>query len=99
MAQAKYMMNRFINAMGVVNNDVTDPLAWGSHIKEDGGHSTADKLVDKVLFHFRSHDGHALHLAFQHTADAECHSRWIIVCGADQNFIAVLDYGVFKSFN
>ena len=63
------MLNRFIDALGVVDHNVADPLAGRSHIQENGGHSAAHELIDKMLLHFRSHHGHALDLAFQHSPD------------------------------
>src|ERR1039457_2863747 len=56
-------------------------------------------LIQQVLVHLGGHDGHALHFALQHAAYAQRHTRGIVVRGAHQNLVAILNGDVLEAFD
>ena len=75
--------------------------AWPvrANIDEHERHLALGELIEQGFFEAEGHDGNAFDLALQHAPDAVRHPLGVVVGGADENFVAVLDGDVFKALN
>jgi len=70
-----------------------------SHIDKGQRDIAVGQLLQQRLLNAEGHHGHALGLALHHAADAALHALGVVVGGADQDLIALLDGHVLKALN
>ena len=99
MAELDKMIDGGVNAGGVIEQDGAGLGIVELELCEDDGHVAVDELIEDRLFFAEGHDGDALDLALQHSADAGGEDDGIAVGRADQNLVAVGDGDLFKALN
>ena len=81
----------------VIDKDVADPFRHHAGIQKDDWNLTAVQPVDQVRIHLRSHDGHAIHFAFQHPLHAEFGALGTVARVRDNHVLPVRNCNVFKA--
>src|ERR1017187_1723342 len=93
------MLYALTNAVVVVDLQKTYSGEIWSHVNEHQWNLAPGKLLKQVSFDTEGHDGHAIHIAFEHPAEALRHARRVVVCRAYQYLIAMLNCNIFKSLD
>src|SRR5580658_636532 len=93
------MIHGLVHSHGVIHHDLADAIACNAYVEKHHGHIPVCKLIQQAFVHLGGHDGHALHFALQHAADAQRHTSGIVVRGAHQNVVAILNGDVLESFD
>src|ERR1022692_1599322 len=88
-----------VHSHSVIDHNFADAFAGNACVEKHHGHIPVGKLIQQVLVHLGGHDGHALHFALQHAAYAQRHTRGIVVRGAHQNLVAILNGDVLEAFD
>src|SRR5271170_938056 len=99
MPQCSQMLHTLSYAVVIVHLQHTDAWAQRPHIDKHQGYLTLGQLIEQRLFDAEGHNRDTLNLALQHAADAMRHPLGIIVCGTDQDLVAIFHRDVFKALN
>jgi hypothetical protein len=85
--------------MVVVHFEQTDAGTFGSDVDEDERDFTFGELIEQRLFDAEGHDGNTFDFALEHAANAVGHALGVVVGGADEDLVAVLDGDIFKALD
>lgn len=92
------MLEGFEHALAVVDEqDVLRELGVGD-VDEDHGDVSVRKLVEDGIFDAEGHDRDAVDVALDHAPEAVL-ELGVVVGGADEEFVAVLDGGTLKALD
>src|SRR5579863_2562218 len=92
------MLQRFLDALRIVNDDVGAVLAIFAGVHEHRGNVAAGEVGDHGGIGFGGHDGGAIDFAFDHAANAFDHALRLVVGVGDDDFQTFLHGLVFKMF-
>ncbi len=85
------MLHGFANSLSVVDLENANVRQIGPRIDKHQRKRTLDELLDQFLFDAEGHDGDAVDTALQHAADERLGAGGFVVCGADEDLVALLD--------
>src|ERR1035441_7338526 len=89
------MLERNVDGVAVMTFGIEEPLLQQFAQRN----IPLGKLLEQRFFDAESHDGDAIHITFQHPANAMRHAFRIVVGRTYQNLIAVLDGNLFKALD
>src|ERR1700751_5790496 len=93
------MLQSFLDALRVVDDDVGAVLGVFAGVHEDRGNVAAREIGDHGWISFGGHDGGAVHFALDHAANAFDHALGLVVGVGDDDFETFLYGLVFKIFD
>src|SRR5579859_6418266 len=96
-SQRRQVLHSLADPVVVINLEQTDTGPVGPLIHKHERNVALGELLQERLFYSEGHYRNTLGLAFQHTANAKIHAPRIIVSGADQDLVSVLNRYVFES--
>ena len=98
-AKGYQMLDGLTDSLLVIDLEDADARAVGTDIDENERNLAFGQLVEKRLLDAEGHHGHALDFALDHSPDAVVHALGVVVGGAHEDFVAVLDGDIFKALN
>src|ERR1700730_3317582 len=99
MVQRKKMLQSLMNALGVIDTNICTVGASFAGIHEYRGDVSTCQLRYQRRVGFRSHNGHAVYLAFNHAPYASRHPLRIVIGVTNDDLLAALNRLVFKAFH
>src|ERR1700735_132834 len=93
--QRSQMLHSLSYAVMIVHLQHTNTRASRTDIDKHERQLTLGELLEQWFFDAKNHDRDAVDLAFQHAANAMRHPLRIIVCGTDQDLVAVFNCYIF----
>src|SRR5258708_3959223 len=98
MVQREEVLQSFLNTAAVVDDDVGTAQRVCAGVHEHCGNIAASQIRKQCRVSFGSHDGHAVNLSFDHTADTFGHTFGLVIGVGDDDFQAFLNGLVFEMF-
>src|SRR6185437_3017814 len=96
MAEPCKMLNGLANSFRIVDPEHANIRKFGCGIHKDHGKGAVHELLDRVLFNAERHDCDSVDAALQHPPKKRFGTRRIVVCGSDEDLVALLDGKILK---
>src|ERR1039458_7252593 len=93
------MMNRLMNAGGVIEENGAGLGVVDFKLGEYDGHAPVRELIEHGLFLAEGHDSNAIDFALEHAASACGQHGRVAVGGTDENLIAASDGDLFETLD
>ena len=99
MAQRGQVLHTLADAVVIIDFEQADAGTVRPLIDKHHGDVALGELLQQRLLDAERHHRDSLGLALQHAPDAQRHARRVVVGGADQDLVAILDGDIFESLN
>jgi hypothetical protein len=96
MTERGKVLDSLANPFGIIHLENVNVGKVRCSIHENQRKFALDEFLDQVLFDAEGHDGDTIHVALEQAAHQAFGAGWIVIGGADQDFIALRHGQIFE---